>query len=318
MKKLLLSLSAIAFLALPTVKAQYINPDFETWTHTDSSFSGPAYDDPNTGIGVSGWQELNFASNLALGSSPLSVFKESSDSVVMPYHGNYCAKIKTVHLSEQSISLAKGFLPDTILGIIFTGSVDVFAQTALTKIPFNTAAPANYKFWYQYYPIGKDTAFCYVLFSRHDTTIAAGKVAINAAANTWTGASVNLFTLKSGLPDSVSITYSSSSYFKPQVGSEFYIDDATNTGIPSIFGSNDNVVVYPNPARNEITISISGTYQVNCTEVYDITGKLVGAYTIHNNLLTINTQSFNSGMYFYRLLDNTGNQLKTGKFTVSR
>jgi hypothetical protein len=315
MKKLILSLSAIALLALPSVKAQFINPDFETWTHTAGP---PAYDDPNTALTNNGWQELNFTSQALAGSSPISVFKDSSLNTITPFHGNYCAEIKTVILSATTIALAGKYLPNDTLGVLFTGQINVSLAKIATKIPFNLPVPMHYNFYYQYYPVGGDSAFCLVSYSRHDTVIAVGKTYIGALTNTWTLGQVTPLVLKGGLPDSIAIWFSSSSWVHthPHAGSELYVDDATNTGIPSIFGNNDAVVVYPNPARNEVTISISGNIQANLVEVYDMTGKAIGAYSMHNNLLTVNTQSFNSGIYFYRLLDNTGNQLKTGKFSV--
>ncbi len=313
MKKILLSLSAIAFLALPSVKAQYINPDFETWSHTAGP---PAYDDPNTTpLTSDGWQELNFTSSTLLGSSPISVYKESMDSTIMPFHGSYCAKIETIALSATTDGLVGNHLPNDTLGVLFTGTVNEITQKIALKVPF-TLPVTNYNFYYQYYPIGADTAFCTVVYTRHDSVIAEGAFEQKTATTSWTMATVNVTILKAGLPDSMGIMFSSSSFHKPHQGSELYVDDATNTGIPSIFGNNDAVQVYPNPAKNEINISISGNIQGSHVEVYDITGKAVGTYSMHNNLLTINTQSFNNGLYLYRLLDDSGNQLKTGKFSV--
>lgn len=315
MKKLLLSLSAIAFLALPSVKAQYINPDFETWSHT---VGPPAYDDPSTTpLTGDGWQELNFSSAALLGASPLSVFKDSTGMAITPFHGKYCAEIKTVALSTATDALVGSHLPNDTLGVLFTGTINVALQKIAEKIPFNLPV-VTYNFYYQYYPVGGDTAFCTVIYTRHDSTIAIGKTAIAGAVTTWSAGSVTMITLKTGLPDSIGIMFSASSFIHthPHPGSELYVDDATNTGIPSIFGSSDNVTVYPNPAKNQVTISISGNILATHVEVYDMTGKAMGIYAMHNNLLTVNTQTFNSGVYFYRLLDNTGTQLKTGKFSV--
>lgn len=314
MKKILLSLSAIAFLSLPAVKAQYINPDFETWTHNAGP---PAYDDPNTGLTNNGWQELNFTSSALAGSSPISVFKDSTGMAVTPYHGKYCAEITTVKLSSTTVGLLGKLVPDSIIGIIFTGSVNLISGKGALRIPF-TQAPANYNFWYQYDPVGVDTASCSVIYTRNDTVIAAGKTDIIIPQNTWKQATVTVFTVKSGLPDSISIIYNSSGTHAPKVGSTFYIDDATNTGIPSIFGNDDNVVVYPNPAKNEINLKVSGDIKADKAEVYDITGKLINAYSFYTNTLTINTQQLSTGIYFYKIFDNTGIQLKVGKFSVVR
>ena len=314
MKKLLLSLSAVALLALPTVKAQYINPDFEIWTHTAGP---PSYDDPNTGMSNPGWQELNFTSQTLAGSSPVSVFKDSSLNPVTPQSGMYCAKIQTVILSSATISLAGKYLPNDTLGVLFTGQINVISQKIVTKIPFNLPV-ATYKFYYQYFPSGVDTAFCTVTYFRNDTVIAAGKTQMKTLQNTWMQASVMPFVLKSGLPDSIAIWYSSSTWThgKANAGSTLFVDDATNTGIPSLFGGNNGVTVYPNPAKNEVTIKIAGNTMAEKAEIFDITGKTVGTFSVRNNDLTINTQQYSSGLYFYRLYDNNGTQMNAGKFSV--
>lgn len=97
------------------------------------------------------------------------------------------------------------------------------------------------------------------------------------------------------------------------------VDDGSVTGINNIVdGQHDNVNLYPNPANSEVNLSVTGQFQATYVEVYDITGKAMGTYPVRNNFLTINTQAYSSGLYIYKLLDETGVQLNIGKFSVAK
>jgi hypothetical protein len=115
------------------------------------------------------------------------------------------------------------------------------------------------------------------------------------------------------------IQYSACSLYSkghPKPGDTLDVDNGTVTGIGNIAEEHDNVNLYPNPANAEINLSVTGQYRAANVEVYDITGRTIGTYPVRNNFLTINTQSFNSGLYIYKLLDASGNQLNVGKFSV--
>jgi len=96
----------------------------------------------------------------------------------------------------------------------------------------------------------------------------------------------------------------------------FKCSGSTPAGINNYKTPTHSVVLYPNPANTEVNISVSGNCTAANVEIYDITGRSVGAYSLRNNFLTINTQSYTSGIYIYKLLDSSGNQLNVGKFNV--
>jgi hypothetical protein len=122
------------------------------------------------------------------------------------------------------------------------------------------------------------------------------------------------------MPDTILIVYSACSVYSkaiPKIGDTLCIDAASVVlGVDNVSADRDNVNIYPNPASEQINLAVTGQFRAKTVEVYDITGKLMGAYTIRNNFVTINTQSYSSGMYFYKLFDNTGAQLNVGKFSV--
>ena len=68
----------------------------------------------------------------------------------------------------------------------------------------------------------------------------------------------------------------------------------------------ENVIMYPNPAQDYITISNSST--VNKVVIHDVTGKEVMRTNIVNN--RVNISQLKSGMYLVNLVGNQGNIVK--------
>lgn len=324
MKKLLLSLSALVILGLPKLSAQIINPNFETWT--PDYLVGKPVMDPNTGMGHSGWWDFNFFNSSFLGSSPVTVFQDSVNP--SPKSGRYCAKIVSAPMVKTDWDTLKYYglsIPDTN-GILFSAF-----YSAHTSIIVKTGIPCTEKlltlsFWYRYVPNGIDTSYCEVaMYHYYPLT---GRVLIGGGVwknytptTTWTSATLPIVYDSTNVnPDTVEVIFSASSlYSKPKAGDTLNIDSVTTTsasGINNLFAQTANVNVYPNPANTEINVAVTNQLQANRVEVYDITGKLVDTYSMHNNFLTINTQQYNSGLYFYRIYDGTGMQLNVGKFSV--
>lgn len=76
------------------------------------------------------------------------------------------------------------------------------------------------------------------------------------------------------------------------------------------------VVLFPNPAKNQITISTeitNGTF-----EILDLTGKLVTSFKINSNLFTINLNKLNNSIYFYNVKDKSGTTIYSNKFVVAK
>lgn len=143
----------------------------------------------------------------------------------------------------------------------------------------------------------------------------------------WTKASVPItYDSIYSTPDTAYILLSACSLFtngKPKPGDTLDVDNinyhiSRTAGIDNINAYHDNVTIYPNPAQTNINIAISGFYLATHITVYDITGRVVGAYLINHNFLTIDTQSYPNGLYIYKLLDNYGNPLNVGKFSVEK
>ena len=328
MKKLLLSLSALVIFALPKASAQLINPDFATWS-VDAVAGHPVYD-PNAGIGNSGWWDYNFTDYVLFGNSPATVFRESVNPT--PFGGShYYAGI----VSQVMSATAYGDLhpygfqyPDTN-GELLTAYLNVVGSSLDFKRgePFTGGRLNKYSFEYRYIPVGGsggDTATCGVVMYKAGAVIGAGLWQCYTTTTSWSPATVTINYTGVGNPDTILVVYNACSAYHntghtangPHPGDTLDIGNTTITGIDNIAGQVDNVNLYPNPANTEINLSVSGQFNASRVEIYDMTGRTMGAYSMSNNFLTINTQAYKSGMYFYKLLDNTGAQLNVGKFSV--
>ncbi len=318
MKKILLSLSLLVILGLPQAMAQVPNSGFETWTK--NALATNAWD-PNGGIGTTGWWDLNTFNFFLLGSTPITVYKDSLN----PFQGKFCAKIVSQTMSTVSYDTMKHFDPTfnypQTNGLMFTATVSL--SGVLTGIPV-TSNWQSFSFYYKYFPNGSDTCSCTVAMYHWD---AVGKKRILIGGGIWkSGVGQPAWTKDSSIirydttlmADTAFVIFSAASvYSNPKVNDSMMVDEAGDiSAVNNVPAHHDNVNLYPNPANNQINLAVSGVYQANLVEVYDITGKLVSTYSMHNNFLNINTQSYNSGIYIYKMFDNTGAQLNVGKFSV--
>ena len=327
MKKILLSLTALVILGLPKVSAQVINPGFETW-NTDA-IAGGSVMDPNNGLGNNGWWDFNFTNeSLFFGGSPVTVFKGTASP--SPENGSAYAEIVSQAMTNSTYNMLKtyGFsYPDTN-GLVLTAYINISGASLTYKRgePF-TQRINTYSFYYRYIPNGgdgADTATCGVVLYKAGAVIGAGLWKCFNTTSAWTSATIPISYTTSGNPDTILVVYNACSNYHnhghivngPRPGDTLDVDNSTVTGIDNIAEQHDKVNLYPNPANTEINLSVSGQYQAGFVQVYDMTGREIGTYPMRNNFLTINTQSYTGGLYIYKLLDDSGNQLNVGKFSV--
>ncbi len=331
MKKVFYFLFIVIVSSSLHLSAQLINPNFDTWTrNTLSAGNAP---DPNSGNGTSGWWDFNVASNKNyFGGSPLTVFKDSANPSPVG-HSQYCAEIVSNAMTVVSYGLIKQYQFDYLdtLGVIFNGYIDAsfFGVTIKRGIPF-TSKITSFSFYYRYIPNGTDSCSCTVSlyhWSGGVRNLIGGGHWYNAATvNDWKQDSVVVSydsTSPSTKIDTIFIQFSACSLLsKPQVGDTMDIDSTgyhlapISTGTAIVTEPSCHVTLYPNPAQNEMNAVVAGQVRASEIEVYDITGRIIGTYTMRNNALIINTQLYTNGLYLYKIMDNNGNQLNTGKFSV--
>lgn len=88
----------------------------------------------------------------------------------------------------------------------------------------------------------------------------------------------------------------------------------TGTSIPDVQESGNLVVVFPNPASNYINFKCS--VQASQIEIYDISGRLAGSYTVSAETMNISTASFEPGTYFYMVTNNKKSLVGKGRILV--
>lgn len=94
-----------------------------------------------------------------------------------------------------------------------------------------------------------------------------------------------------------------------------YIDGSNCTGtcpctdwlveVNEIIEKNEDITMFPNPARNTITVEFSHDAEAyNCLELLTSNGKLIRKIEINSNRIEIDIKELNNGIYFIRLTDN--------------
>lgn len=275
------------------------NGGFENWI-TASGIQEPV-----------GWQTLNF---LSLFGDPVSAFRATG---IDKHSGSYALKLQTIFLNHNP---APGTLRDT-MGYVFTGLISISPPSIKYGIPY-VGRPANLQFWSKYIPVGSDIGGATVILQKWNgvktDTIAIGSISIDTTA-AYTLFQVNLNYFSNELSDTVVIGFSPSyKILRARVGSTLFIDDVVLTGWVgidehSIFA--DKVKIYPNPAKENITIQAQIDVADN-VQVIDIAGKVEGTYKIQNYNVNIKTDAFAEGIYFYKIRDKQNGILTSGKFNV--
>jgi len=76
--------------------------------------------------------------------------------------------------------------------------------------------------------------------------------------------------------------------------------------------NNQSSTIYPNPGRNQLNIRTS--QKESEFELINQKGQVVIRQTLTNSLTSINTEQLESGIYFFRLLNNNASHIESGKW----
>ncbi len=92
--------------------------------------------------------------------------------------------------------------------------------------------------------------------------------------------------------------------------SYYYIDDVSVVAIDTTIGieENENVrfEVYPNPAKEKLTIELAENWQNTAIKIFDVTGREVLTYLFRTKQASIDVSGFAAGVYTAVLLQNEG------------
>jgi hypothetical protein len=87
------------------------------------------------------------------------------------------------------------------------------------------------------------------------------------------------------------------------------------TGISTVNHLDDNVVVFPNPARNEVNVIFNENLDIHTVAICNLIGKAVSVFKTTGNSAKLTIDNIPSGIYFIRLMDANNNVVTTRKFT---
>jgi len=72
----------------------------------------------------------------------------------------------------------------------------------------------------------------------------------------------------------------------------------------------ENVIIYPNPASNNISLDIQPRVEIIFLEIINIQGKVILHQKVSNNNISFNVSSFPDGLYVIRLNTNKGIEIE--------
>ena len=321
MKKILFTVVSICAFAFGGLSQVASDMSFESWTVV--GLPGTTAEDPN------GWASFNTLNSSFTGSMPVTVFKETTG--IIPA-GLIAAKIVT-EVVPSSVMIPNPFQPgqnfDTV-GLVATGKIIIGSPPSLKLgniLPVGVVRPSVLSFSSKYTPVTGDSAFVLTYLTRWNgtsrDTIAKGQYATNA---TTTSFAVNSLTMNykpafSAVWADSMIVLASSSVFThsgAKKGSTFWVDNFMWSGYNSIneFENSGSVSVFPNPAVNNV--SITSTAAASAVEVMDITGRVIGTYSMNANSVTVETSALSAGMYLFNVLNEKKQVINRGKFEIAK
>jgi hypothetical protein len=238
-KSTLSLIAAITFFSL-NLSAQVPNGGFENWT--------------------TGNPDNWFVTNIPTLATPVTQYS--------PGHTGICAKGQPVFVVA---------LNDTVAPAIISGTPgNGFAITQ---------AYATLEFYYQCNLTNGDLfSATVVMYDASNTPIGGGNEDMTANASGWTHKSISIGYSNSNPPAFAQISFSlqangSSAATQPSLSSTFLVDDVSLTGIAAvteIAGENNFAFVFPNPAKDVVTLPLSNAVNGQATiTVYDLLGNVV-------------------------------------------
>lgn len=95
----------------------------------------------------------------------------------------------------------------------------------------------------------------------------------------------------------------------------FAIIKWNNTNVGKLNTAKDDVVLYPNPAYDDLNVTFSKDMEVKTIAIYNLVGKQVSVYKTNGTSARLDIAKIPSGIYFLRLMDNAGRTVSTRRFT---
>ena len=94
-----------------------------------------------------------------------------------------------------------------------------------------------------------------------------------------------------------------------------FIATKTTSSTITITRSEDNIVVFPNPAKSSVNVIYDANLGVKNIGIYNLIGKMVSVYKVSSTSAKLDVEDLPSGIYFVRLYNSQGKVVGTRKFT---
>ncbi|MBR6438971.1 MAG: T9SS type A sorting domain-containing protein [Bacteroidales bacterium] len=82
------------------------------------------------------------------------------------------------------------------------------------------------------------------------------------------------------------------------------------TDVEEVIEKNNTITVYPNPGKNELNI-ITPENNFSKLQIFDFQGRMILEKEIDSDIMTINTENWATGLYFWKVGNETGKWLKS-------
>ncbi len=302
MKKILF-LSLITFsILVADVSAQIPNNQFENWTTATSYDSLNFWSTDNFLVSTCAQKEISNVQSGAISLKLTSSMYNFITNLSLPG----AASTGSFIVSGTTINLAAGGQPDI-------------------------GRHAFLKGYYKYTSVGgAHGSIESVLYKRNGSsrdTVASAIWSVNDTAN-YTFFSIPLIYNSVNNPDSSIVYFQSSGrtfsdlLVTGTIGSQLVIDSVYFDGTVGVNELPENLVSlasYPNPASEFLVIETRWVKPVKASISFlDMNGRLIQNIPLINTKQRIDLSSFSNGNYLYNLLDEDGNKLNSGKFSVNR
>src|SRR5690606_15023804 len=93
-----------------------------------------------------------------------------------------------------------------------------------------------------------------------------------------------------------------------------FVGKKVATGVVDVTRSEDNVLLFPNPANDNINV-VFPNMEIKSIAVYNLIGKAVKIFKVNGNSAKLDIADVPSGIYFIRLMNDRGQIMATRKFT---
>lgn len=289
MKRFLLCTLLLAGLTGSSIQAQLFNPGFESI---------------NSEGNCSNWGN-NYIFAVVIDSSGVS----SGDSIV--FDNQFYAPTTDAHSGLYALELRNAFnftANEGIAGSVSADEDSVFTSWGTFEQVAISGYPVEFGFFHKYFPANGDTGQAILLvFDAMGDEIGRAEILITGTVPVYTYLSAPVVYTMNAVPAAYTLNFSTAKVdVEPSFGTRLLIDDVildvSPTALPE-YGLENSFSVFPNPANQSFTIS----YPEKVNQAYtisDISGKVLGSYTMNGNSVMHDAAGLKSGLYFLTFTNN--------------